>query len=285
MSNIFGGFACAALACCLLSQPLHAGDAVSGNLVITQAWSRATPGGARVAGGYLTVENRGTAPERLLSGSTELARKLEIHTMAGDDGVMTMRPVEGGLTIAPGGSVTFAPGGYHLMFVDLNAPLRQGVQVPVTLNFEHAGAIKAVFDVQGMGAQAPAAPAAPAIPESVKTAAAPVGPGDDESFFTHLHAEKAMANVTVSPGRAGPVEIAIQLENADELPLTAKAVTVTLGNSESGIAPVTVDAEQVSNDQWRVRMSAAVAGRWSLGLGITITASDTVNAVSPILIR
>ncbi|MET3995420.1 MULTISPECIES: hypothetical protein [unclassified Bradyrhizobium] len=43
---------------------------------------------------------------------------------------------------------------------------------------------------------------------------------DDDSFFTHLHTEKAMANVTVSPGRAGPVEIAIQLETTDETPLT-----------------------------------------------------------------
>jgi hypothetical protein len=48
---------------------------------------------------------------------------------------------------------------------------------------------------------------------------------------------------------------------------------------------VTAEAEQIGNDQWRVRMSAPVAGRWSLGLGITITASDTVNVVSPILIR
>jgi periplasmic copper chaperone A len=58
-----------------------------------------------------------------------------------------------------------------------------------------------------------------------------------------------------------------------------------LHNSESGIAPVTKQAEQISSDQWRVRMSAPVAGRWSLGLGITISASDTVNVVSPILIR
>jgi hypothetical protein len=108
---------------------------------------------------------------------------------------------------------------------------------------------------------------------------------DDESFFTHLHAEKAMANVPVSPGRAGPVEIAIQFENADELPLTAKAVSVTLGNSEGGVEPVTADAEQITNDQWRVKMSAPVSGRWSLGLGITISASDKVNIVSPILIR
>ena len=102
--------------------------------------------------------------------------------------------------------------------------------MPVTLTFERAGPIQAMFEVQGIGAQASAASD---HSEVVKTAAAPVTAGDEESFFTHLHAEKAMANVTISPDRAGPVEIAIQLENADELPLTAKAVTVTLGNSET----------------------------------------------------
>ena len=279
MNVIIRAFTCAALASCLSSQPLRAGDAVSGTLVISQAWSRATPGGAKVAGGYVTIENRGTAPDRLMSGSTELAKRLEIHEMAVNGGVMTMRPVTDGLVIAPGSIVKFAPGGYHLMLVELNQPLRQGAQVPVTLTFERAGAIRAMFDVQAVGAQAPAAPG---IPGKVEAAAAPAA---DESFFTHLHAEKAMANVTVSPDRAGPVEIAIQLEDADELPLTAKALTVTLGNPEHGIAPVTADAERVSNDQWRVRMSAPVAGRWSLGLGITITATDTVNVESPILIR
>src|SRR5215218_5454708 len=148
--------ACIALAAALFSTPLHADDVKAGDLVITQAWSRATPGGAKVAGGYLTIENRGAAPDRLLSGATELAQKLEIHEMAVNGGVMTMRPVADGLTIEPGGSVKFAPGGYHLMFVDLNAPLRQGEQVPVTLTFERAGAITALFEVQGLGAQGPA---------------------------------------------------------------------------------------------------------------------------------
>jgi periplasmic copper chaperone A len=109
-------------------------------------------------------------------------------------------------------------------------------------------------------------------------------PDPDESFFTHLHAEEAMANVTVSPGRAGLVEIEIRIENADEQPLRAKAVSVTLGNSEKGFE-VTTDAEQISNDQWRVRMSAPVSSLWSLGLGIKISAFDKINVVSPILIR
>jgi hypothetical protein len=168
------------------------------------------------------------------------------------------------------------------MFVELKAPLKQGEQIPVTLTFEHAGEVKALFDVEAIGAQAPA-------PEHhsgmAKVEPAPGASDADESFFTHLHAEKAMANVTVSPRRAGAVEIAIQLENADELPLSARAVSVTLGNSEKGVEPVTMNAERIGNDQWRVRMSAPVSGRWSLGLDITISDSDKVNVVSPILIR
>ena len=282
MTSIIRGLACAALASSLLAPPSHAETAASRDLVITQPWSRATPGGAKVAGGYLTIENRGAVPDRLLSASSAVAKTLEIHEMTVESGVMTMRPIEGGLTIEPGKPVKFAPGGAHLMFVELKAPLKQGEQIPVTLTFEHAGEVKALFDVEAIGAQAPA-------PEHhsgmAKVEPAPGASDADESFFTHLHAEKAMANVTVSPRRAGAVEIAIQLENADELPLSARAVSVTLGNSEKGVEPVTMNAERIGNDQWRVRMSAPVSGRWSLGLDITISDSDKVNVVSPILIR
>jgi copper(I)-binding protein len=273
--------ACAAVLSCLASQPIHAGEASIGDLVITRAWSRATPGGAKVAGGYLSIENRGATPERLNAASTLLAARTEIHEMAVDNGIMTMRQIEGGLVIAPGKSVQLMPGGGHLMFVGLNTQFHPGDQVPVTLSFEHAGNVQVSLDVEGLGAQSPSVSrAAPAVTQpSSATAEA------DESFFTHLHAEKAMANVTVSPGRAGPVEIAIQLENANELPLSANSVSVTLGNPEHGVAPVTADAERVGKDQWRVKMSAPLPGRWSLGLDIHITASDVVNVVSPILLR
>jgi hypothetical protein len=148
--------------------------------------------------------------------------------------------------------------------------------------FERAGEIEVSFEVRGLGAQTPAREVNSATAEPREGS---ITSDPDESFFTHLHTEKAMANVTVSPGRAGPVEIDIQLENADEQPLMAKAVSVTLGNSEKGFEPVTTDAERISNDQWRARMSAPVSGRWSLGLGITISTFDKVNVVSPILIR
>ena len=133
-----------------------ADDVKAGDLVISQAWSRATPGGAKVAGGYLTIENKGTAADRLVSVSADIAGKAEIHEMAMDNGVMKMRPLDKGLDIAPGKTVKLAPGGYHLMLMDLKSQLKQGDKVPVTLQFEKAGKVTLSLDVQGVGAQAPA---------------------------------------------------------------------------------------------------------------------------------
>jgi copper(I)-binding protein len=69
---------------------------------------------------------------------------------------MTMRPLDNGLTIEPGKTVKLAPGGYHLMLLDLKSPLKRGDKVPVTLEFEKAGKVKLSFDVQGVGAPGPA---------------------------------------------------------------------------------------------------------------------------------
>jgi periplasmic copper chaperone A len=152
MPKITRRLACAALLCCL-ALPAHAGDPAA-NIVVTQAWSRATPGGSKVAGGYLTIENGGLAPDRLLSASTDAAKKIEIHEMAVNDGIMTMRPVEGGPSIEPGRTVRFAPGGLHLMIIGLTGPLVQGDKVRVMLKFEQAGEISVSFDVRAMGAPA-----------------------------------------------------------------------------------------------------------------------------------
>jgi hypothetical protein len=108
---------------------------------------------------------------------------------------------------------------------------------------------------------------------------------DSDSFFTHLHTEKAMANVTISPGRAGPVDITIQLETVDELPLTANAVSVTLLDTQSGSDRQTFQATRGDDDQWYVRTSMKTPGRWILGLGISISETDSVNIESPILIK
>lgn len=139
----------------LFGVPARAEDVKAGDLVISQAWSRATPSGAKVAGGYLTIENKGSAPDRLVGGSGDIAGKLEVHEMATENGVMKMRPLDKGLVIEPGKTVKLAPGGYHLMLFDLKNPLKQGDKVPVTLEFEKAGKVTLSLDVQAVGAQAP----------------------------------------------------------------------------------------------------------------------------------
>jgi copper(I)-binding protein len=145
----------AAAMAALLATPVRAEDVKAGDLVITQAWSRATPTGAKVAGGYLTVENKGSAADKLIAGSADVAGKVEIHEMAMDGGVMKMRPLDQGLVIEPGKTVKLAPGGFHIMLMDLKSQLKQGEKVPLTLQFEKAGKVNVSLDVQGVGAQAP----------------------------------------------------------------------------------------------------------------------------------
>jgi hypothetical protein len=154
------GVAIAALG---LVAPVHAESVKAGDLIISQPWTRATAGGAKVGGGYLTIENKGAAADKLVGGSTDAAGKLEVHQMSVSNGVMKMHQVEGGLAIAPGKTVKLAPGGYHLMLVDLKHPFKQGEKVPVTLEFEKAGKVAVSLDVQGIGARAPTAPAGGAM--------------------------------------------------------------------------------------------------------------------------
>jgi periplasmic copper chaperone A len=156
MKPIARSLAFTVLLACLFGSPLRAEEVKAGDIVITQAWARATPGGAKIGGGYLTIENKGSAPDRLIGGSAEIAGKVEVHEMAMKNGVMTMRPLDNGLTIEPGKTVKLAPGGYHLMMFDLKGPLKQGDKLPLTLDFEKAGKVKLSLDVEGVGAKGPA---------------------------------------------------------------------------------------------------------------------------------
>jgi copper(I)-binding protein len=155
MKQIISALSGIVLAVVLMAAPVRADEVKAGDLVITQAWSRATPGGAKVGGGYLTIENKGTTPDRLIGGSADVAAKVQVHEMSMNNGVMTMRPVEEGLVIEPGKTVKLAPAGYHLMIMDLKSPLKQGDKVPVTLEFEKAGKVAVTLDVEGIGAQGP----------------------------------------------------------------------------------------------------------------------------------
>src|ERR1700751_3196844 len=124
-----------AIAAVLFTTSARAEDVKAGDLVISQAWTRATPGGAKTGGGFVTIENKGTAPDKLIGASADGAGKIEVHEMVMNEGVMKMRPVERGLVIDPGKTVKLAPGGLHLMMMDLKKPLKQGDKMPVTLEF------------------------------------------------------------------------------------------------------------------------------------------------------
>ncbi len=129
------------------------GETRAGDLVITQPWSRAAGKGSRGAG-YLTIANRGTAPDRLLSASTPAAPRVELHTHINENGVMRMREVPG-IEIPPGATVSLRPGGLHLMLMGLAEELRQGATVPVTLRFERAGEVRVALAVAAAGARGP----------------------------------------------------------------------------------------------------------------------------------
>ena len=133
----------------------NAEEVKAGSISVKDAWSRATPGGANVGVGYLTITNDGDAPDRLVATEADFAEQAEIHQMTMANGVMQMRPVEDGVTIPAKGSVAFSPDSYHLMFMGLKSPLKQGDTVVGSLTFEHAGKLAVYFHVEAMGASAP----------------------------------------------------------------------------------------------------------------------------------
>lgn len=139
----------AAMALAVTSASAH--EYKAGSLEIKHPWSRATPKGATVAGGYMKIVNTGTAPDRLIGGSTEAAPKFEIHEMSMQGGVMKMRQLPKGVEIKPGETVELKPGGYHLMFVGIAAPFEQGKRVKGTLEFEKAGKIEVEYAVEAIG--------------------------------------------------------------------------------------------------------------------------------------
>ncbi len=126
-----------------------------GSLTLTDLWARATPPKAPTGGGYLTITNAGDTPDRLVAVSSTQVGKAEIHEMKVEDGVMTMRPVPDGIEIPAHGSATLAPGGFHLMFIGLQAPFVEGEKLPVTLTFENAGSVDTFLHIMAIGAKGP----------------------------------------------------------------------------------------------------------------------------------
>ena len=133
------------------ASPAFAHDYTVGSLKIEHPWTRATPKGAPVAGGYLKITNNGTAPDKLVGGTFVNAGRFEVHEMKTENGVALMRPLKAGLEIKPGQTVELKPGSFHLMFMDLKTPVEQGKGVKGTLVFEKAGTVEIEYAVEAIG--------------------------------------------------------------------------------------------------------------------------------------
>jgi copper(I)-binding protein len=113
---------------------------------IENAWARATPPGAKIAAGYMTIRNDASAPDRLIAATSPAAEKVETHVTMKEGDVFRMRQVKG-YDVPARGSFELKPGGAHLMLVNIKAPLQEGAKVPLTLRFERAGEVKTELQV------------------------------------------------------------------------------------------------------------------------------------------
>ena len=126
-----------------------------GDLTIGHPWTRATLPNAPVAGGYMTLTNGGSTPDRLVGGSSPVAKAVEVHEMSMQDGIMKMRQLPDGLEIPAGQSVKLEPGSYHLMLIGPKERLTKGMRVPLTLKFEKAGTVDVELAVDSVAARGP----------------------------------------------------------------------------------------------------------------------------------
>ncbi|CAA2142448.1 copper chaperone PCu(A)C [Hyphomicrobium sp. ghe19] len=121
-------------------------------LLVLHPWTRATPEGATVGAGYLTITNNGKETDRLTGGAFEGADHVEIHEMKMDGDKMTMRQLKDGIEIRPGATVKFNPGSYHLMLMGLKNPIAKGPNIKGSLTFEKAGSVDIDYKVEDIGA-------------------------------------------------------------------------------------------------------------------------------------
>jgi len=151
MSRLASRFVAACIALAVAPTTAFSADFTVKSLDVKAPFARATPPGAKSAGVFMTIENKGREADRLLSAASSAAGIVEIHEMKMDGGMMQMREVKD-VELKPGATVELKPGGYHVMLMDLKQPLKQGDTVPVMLRFEKAGTLEVKASVEAMGA-------------------------------------------------------------------------------------------------------------------------------------
>ena len=132
---------------------LVAQAAWAANISVTDAWARATMPGQPVSGAYMQIQ--ADADARLLSVSSSVVPRVEVHEMSMDGGVMRMREVKS-IDLPKGKTVSLEPGGFHIMLMNLKKPIAVGDVIPLTLVVESGGKqqkveVKAVARAMNMG--------------------------------------------------------------------------------------------------------------------------------------
>ncbi len=121
-----------------------------GALTLNMPWSRATTAGAKVGAGYLSISNDGQE-DTLLSVTSAISERVEIHEMKMDNNIMRMRELDKGLVIPSKGNVDLKPGGYHIMFMNLKQQIKENETFKAKLTFAKAGMIEVEFNVKSLG--------------------------------------------------------------------------------------------------------------------------------------
>jgi copper(I)-binding protein len=119
-----------------------------GQIEVDDLWVRASAPGQSNGAGYMDIDNDAKSEDRLLSVTSDAAERVELHTVQTENGVSKMRQVEGGIALPADTEVKLSPGGYHVMFIKLRAPFKDGATVPATLKFEKAGEVAVQFKVK-----------------------------------------------------------------------------------------------------------------------------------------
>ena len=144
----------------LLAAALTTACAVSAfaqTVTVTDAWARATVQGQKATGAFMKITAKDNP--KLVGVSSPVAGVAEVHEMKMDKDVMKMAALPNGLDLPAGKAVELKPGGYHVMLMDLKAPLSKDSTIPLTLTVQDAKGVKSNIELKLLvGMQAPAMP-------------------------------------------------------------------------------------------------------------------------------
>jgi periplasmic copper chaperone A len=132
----------------------EAHEVANKGVMVAHPWLRATPGGATIGAAFMEIRTDKGVTDRLISASSPVAGRVEVHTHTMEGDVMKMRKVDG-IDLKPGESHVLKPMGEHMMLFDLKQPLKEGDLVRLQLTFEKAGVLEIDGSVEPVGANGP----------------------------------------------------------------------------------------------------------------------------------